>query len=66
MVVCNWLIDALVILFCYIFCTSGSLVVGEKAKRPLAEDFYLNILNVEDHFTLQDILTEFPRLCHVK
>jgi hypothetical protein len=45
---------------------SASLVVGEKAKRPLAEDFYLNSLHVEEHFTLADILTEFPRLCRVR
>jgi hypothetical protein len=45
---------------------SGSLVVGEKAKKPLSEDFYLNIHHVEEHFTLADILYELPRLCHVR
>jgi hypothetical protein len=52
----DWLIDFF----------SGSLVVGEKAKKPLSEDFYLNIHHVEEHFTLADILFELPRLCHVR
>ena len=45
---------------------SANLVVGERAKRPLMEDFYLNSLNVEEHYTLSDILSEFPRLCRVR